>query len=125
MKRKNGSTDEQIIRIMETETYKSGSEFTLSDILDKINDINCKHRMNSVLTEMHSRCLLDKQKDYKTVKYRKPVSRLLRIRWVSEMAESLRDGDNPRTITGQAARDVVYGSRLFAGSCQEACGGGL
>lgn len=116
------STEEQIKAIMKTELYRSGEEFTLPDMLFKIPSVKCRYRMNTVLTEMYSRCLLDKRKEAGPMKYRRPMARLLRKRWISEVAEDLCDGDNPRAFTGQAARDVVYRSRALARSGQASCG---
>jgi hypothetical protein len=125
MKRKNGSTKEQIQTIMETETYKSGSEFTLNDMLHKVPTIFCRHRMSIVLTEMQSQCLLDKRQENGLMRYQKPASRILRKRWISEMAETLCAGDHTGALAGQAARDAFRRARVFATTNQEACGDSL
>ena len=122
MKRKNGSTKEQIQTIMETECYKSGSEFTLNDMLHKVPTIFCRHRMSVVLTEMQSQCLLDKRLENGLMRYQRPASRILRKRWVSEVAETLCAGDYAGTLSGQAARDAFIRARALATTNQNTCG---
>lgn len=122
---KRYSIQEQIHDIMESELYRSGRSFTVSDLHHRMSKINCKYRMDTVLTEMRSRGLVDKIRDKNTVRFRKPIARLLRERWISEMAETLCAGNIARIVPGQAARDVIYRTRALETSGQEACGGGV
>ena len=115
----------QIKDIMECELYRCGRSFTVSDMYHRITSVTCHYRMDTVLTEMRSRGLVDKVRDKNTVRFRKPIARLLRERWISEMAETLCAGNIARIVPGQAARDVIYRARASETSGQETCGGGV
>jgi hypothetical protein len=122
---KRESIDKQIRDIMECELYRCGRSFTVSDMYHRISSVTCHYRMDTVLTEMRSRGLVDKVRDKNTIRYQKPIARLLRERWISEMAETLCAGNIARAVPGQAARDVIYRTRASQGASQEACGGGV
>lgn len=105
-KRPRASTNDQITEIMATEYYKSGYEFSVSDMFDRCAKVTCQVRMNHIFTEMLSIGLLDRVRIRGLVRYKKPMVSILRDRWVSEEAENLCAGDNGRILVGQAARDV-------------------
>jgi len=47
------------------------------------------------------------------VRFRKPGSKILRQRWISEVAEDLCARDYPREAAGQSARDVSRRARML------------
>ena len=120
MKGKRGTTREQIADIMSTQVYQTGDEFTASDMLDRLEKftnanrrITTKQRISQLLIEMQSMGLVDRVVQNGVVRFRKPGSRLLRQRWISEVAEDLCARDYPREIAGQSARDVSRRARLL------------
>jgi hypothetical protein len=129
MTRKNGTTKEQIAQIMSTQVYQMGDEFTASDMLDRLNRldgpaqrITTKQRISQLLIEMQSQGLVDRVVQNHVVRFRKPGSKMLRQRWISEVAEDLCARDYPREIAGQSARDVSKRARALQAASQEACG---
>jgi len=120
MKGKRNTTRQQIADIMSTQVYQGGDEFTASDMLDRLRNltgqdhrITCKQRVSQLLIEMQSRGLVDRVVQNGVVRFRKPGSKILRQRWISEVAENLCAGDNSRILTGQAARDVSRRARML------------
>jgi hypothetical protein len=105
---------------MSTQAYQGGDEFTASDMLDRLEKftnassrITTKQRISQLLIEMQSMGLVDRVVQNGVVRFRKPGSRLLRQRWISEVAEDLCARDYPREIAGQSARDVSRRARLL------------
>ena len=120
MTAKRGTTTQQIADIMSTQAYQGGDEFTASDMLDRLEKftnassrITTKQRISQLLIEMQSMGLVDRVVQNGVVRFRKPGSRLLRQRWISEVAEDLCARDDPREIAGQAARDVSRRARML------------
>ena len=120
MKGKRGTTREQIADIMSTQVYQTGDEFTASDMLDRLEKftnatrrITTKQRISQLLIEMQSMGLVDRVVQNGVVRFRKPGSRLLRQRWISEVAEDLCARDYSGTLVGQAARDVSRRARML------------
>ena len=123
MKGKRGTTKDQIGDIMSTQVYQMGDGFTASDMLDRLkrldgpgSRITTKQRISQLLIEMQSMGLVDRVVQNGVVRFRKPGSRLLRQRWISEVAEDLCARDYPREIAGQSARDVSRRARALAAS---------
>jgi hypothetical protein len=124
MRGKRGTTEEQIADIMSTQVYKGGDEFTASDMLDRLKTIDSpssrittKARISQLLIEMQASGLVDRVVQNGVVRFRKPGSKILRQRWISEVAEDLCARDYPREIAGQAARDVSRRARLLQTAC--------
>ena len=115
----------QIKMVLDTEAYKSGAEWSISDMHFKVR-IKCKDRLNFVLLEMLSRGLLTKTKARGgPARYTKPPSKIMRERWASEGAETLCAGDTFGVLAGEAARYAYYGPRASQRISQKACGVGL
>lgn len=120
MRGRRGTTEEQIADIMSTQVYKGGDEFTASDMLDRLKTIDSpssrittKARISQLLIEMQASGLVDRVVQNGVVRFRKPGSKILRQRWISEVAEDLCARDYPREIAGQAARDVSRRARML------------
>jgi len=122
---KRYTTIEQINDIIETVMYQSGEEFSLPDMVHRCTKVRCKHRMNTVLTEMVDMGLLEKLRINNVVRFKKPMARLLSKRWISEVAEDICCRNLARGVTGQAARDAFKRARALAGLGEEARGGSL
>ena len=121
MKGKRGTTKDQIGDIMSTQVYQMGDEFTASDMLDRLkrldgpgSRITTKQRISQLLIEMQSMGLVDRVVQNGVVRFRKPGSKILRQRWISEVAEDLCARDYAGTLVGQAARDVSRRARALA-----------
>ena len=124
MTAKRSNTKDQIADIMSTQAYQGGDEFTASDMLDRLKRIDgpgsritTKQRISQLLIEMQSMGLVDRVVQNGVVRFRKPGSRLLRQRWISEVAEDLCARDYEGTLVGQAARDVARRARTLAAAC--------
>lgn len=124
MRGRRGTTEEQIADIMSTQVYKGGDEFTASDMLDRLKTIDSpssrittKARISQLLIEMQASGLVDRVVQNGVVRFRKPGSKILRQRWISEVAEDLCARDYSGTLTGQAARDVSRRARLLQTAC--------
>jgi hypothetical protein len=109
---------------MSTQVYKGGDEFTASDMLDRLKTIDSpssrittKARISQLLIEMQASGLVDRVVQNGVVRFRKPGSKILRQRWISEVAEDLCARDYSGTLTGQAARDVSRRARLLQTAC--------
>lgn len=120
MRGKRNTTKQQIADIMATQVYQGGDEFTVSDMLDRLRNltgpdhrITCKQRVSQLLIEMHARGLVDRVVQNGVVRFRKPGSKILRQRWISEVAENLCARDYSGILTGQAARDVSRRARTL------------
>lgn len=120
MTRKNGTTQQQIAEIMATQIYQGGDEFTASDMLDRLRRIDgaagritTKQRISQLLIEMQASGLADRVVQNGIVRFRKPGSKILRQRWISEVAEDLCARDYQGTLVGQAARDVSQRARML------------
>lgn len=120
MTRKNGTTKQQVEQIMSTQVYQMGDEFTASDMLDRLKTIDgpaaritTKQRISQLLIEMQSAGLVDRVVQNGVVRFRKPGSKILRQRWISEVAEDLCARDYQGTLVGQAARDVSQRARML------------
>ena len=121
MRGKRGTTEEQISDIMATQVYQGGDEFTASDMLDRLKTIDSpssrittKARISQLLIEMQASGLVDRVVQNGVVRFRKPGSKILRQRWISEVAEDLCARDYPTEIAGQSARDVSQRARTLA-----------
>lgn len=125
VKRPRASTIQQIDEIVSTSLYKSAEAFTVNEMLELCPKVSCVARMNQLMSEMLSIGLVDKVKERGMVRFKRPMASLLRKRWISESAEDICAGDNPRTITGQAARDAFIRSRKLEASSAASCGGGF
>lgn len=118
MKGKRGTTREQIADIMGTQLYQGGDEFTAADMLDRLEKVDTpssrittKARISQLLIEMQASGLIDRVVQNGVVRFRKPGSKILRQRWISEVAEDLCARDCSGTLVGQAARDVSQRAR--------------
>ena len=124
MTRKKGTTKEQIAQIMSTQVYQMGDEFTASDMLDRLNRldgpehrITTKQRISQLLIEMQSQGLVDRVVQNHVVRFRKPGSKMLRQRWISEVAEGLCARDYVGNLSGKTSLDVRESPRSLASSC--------
>ena len=122
---KRHTTIEQINDIIETVTYQSGELFSLPDMVHRCTKVRCKHRMNTVLTEMVDMGLLEKLRINNVVRFKKPMAKLLSKRWISEVAEDICCRNLARGVTGQAARDAFIRARKLETSSATSCGGSL
>ena len=124
MTRKKGTTEQGISDIMATQIYQRCDEFTASDILDRLNRldgpaqrITTRARISQLLIEMQSQGLVDRVVQNHVVRFRKPASKMLRQRWVSEEAENLCARDYVGNLSGKTSLDVRESSTSSSGSC--------
>lgn len=124
MTRKKGTTEQGISDIMSTQIYQNCDEFTASDMLDKlqkmgdaVNRITCKQRVSQLLVQMQYDGLVDRVAQNGILRFRKPGSKMLRQRWVSEAAEDLCAGNYVGNLSGKTSLDVRESPRSLAGSC--------
>lgn len=114
--------EEQIEEVLSTSLYKSGECFALYQVLHLCTKVTHLSRISEVLREMKARGLVNSTKQGKNEFYFRYSGDWLKKQWVSDEAKRLCQGDTCGIITGQAARDVIYGSRRMAGASQKACG---
>lgn len=127
--KKNRSTSDLIDVIISTSTYQNREEFTSSDMLDRLEKfkssdhrITSSQRVAQLLCEMQAMGLVDKITRGNSVRYKKPANKILKIRWVSESAETLCCGDYSRILAGQAARDAERSASGFYRPGSPSCG---
>ena len=111
------SMEEQIEEVLSTSLYKSGECFALYQMLHLCTKVTHLSRISEVLREMKARGLVNSTKQGKTDVYFRYSGEWLKKRWVSYEAERLCAGDTCGIITGQAARDVIFGAGRMASTC--------
>ena len=114
--------EQQIEEVISTSLYKSGECFALYQVLHLCTKVTHLSRISEVLREMKARGLVNSTKQGKNEFYFRYSGDWLKKQWVSDEAKRLCQGDTCGIITGQAARDVIYGSRRMAGASQETRG---
>lgn len=113
--------EEQIQEIQSSSLYKSGETFALYQMLHLCTKVKHLSRISEVLREMKARGLVKSHGKGRKEVYFRNSGDWIRSRWISDEAERLCEGHCAREVTGQAARDAIYGSRRMAGASQEAC----
>ena len=116
------STEDQIEEVIATSLYRSGSPWSVHDMLKHMTTIKHASRLQEVCREMHSRGIIKSNGLHRNETYQRAGHKWLRVRWISEVAETLRDGDIVGRLTGQAARDACRRARALEGAGEETCG---
>lgn len=109
--------EEQIQEVLGTALYKSGDSFAIYQITHYCTKVKHLSRMSEILREMKARGLVNSHGFGKAEVYFRRSGNWLKTRWVSDEAKRLCESDYAGIITGQAARDVIYGAGRMARPC--------
>jgi predicted metal-dependent phosphoesterase TrpH len=100
------TTNQQINEIINTDLYKSGKPFTIAEMTEICTSTNYASRMNELLRYLVDDGYVRSYGNQLNLLYSRAGEKWLKKRWVSEMAESICDGDYCGNLTGKTSLDV-------------------
>jgi hypothetical protein len=100
--------------VLNSQLFKSGEAFTIAEMKEVCTTVSHESRMSEVLRIMHEHGLVTPIGSNINLMYKKPGTSWMRKPIVSEVAESLRDGDIIGRLTGEAARDALISARVLS-----------
>ena len=108
-------------QVMQSALYRSGEAFTISEMFDICTTVGYESRMSEVLRIMHEHGQVVSIGARTGLMYRKPGENWMRKPIVSEVAETLRDGDLVGALTGEAARAALISAGVLSRFSSLAC----
>src|SRR6056300_1730377 len=79
--------------VLNSNLYKSGEAFTISEMFEICTTVGYESRMSEVLRIMHENGMVTPIGSNVNLMYRKPGENWMKKAIISEVAETLRDGD--------------------------------
>jgi hypothetical protein len=112
-------------QVLNSNLYKSGEAFTITEMFDICTTVGYESRMSEVLRIMHEHGMVTSIGANVNLMYRKPGENYMKKAIISEVAETLRDGDIVGRLTGEAARDALIRAGVLSRVSSLACGDSL
>jgi len=112
-------------QVLNSNLYKSGEAFTITEMFDICTTVGYESRMSEVLRIMHEHGMVTPIGANVNLMYRKPGENYMKKAIISEVAETLRDGDIVGVLTGEAARDALIRAGVLSRVSSLACGDSL
>ena len=109
-------------QVLNSNLYKSGEAFTITEMFDICTTVGYESRMSEVLRIMHEHGMVTPIGANVNLMYRKPGENYMKKAIISEVAETLRDGDIVGVLTGEAARDALIRAGVLSRVSSLACG---
>ena len=107
--------------VLDSNLYKSGEAFTISEMFEICTTVGYESRMSEVLRIMHENGMVTPIGSNVNLMYRKPGENWMKKAIISEVAETLRDGDIVGRLTGEAARDALIRANVLSRVSSLAC----
>ena len=112
-------------QVLNSNLYKSGEAFTITEMFDICTTVGYESRMSEVLRIMYEHGMVAPIGANVNLMYRKPGENWMKKAIISEVAETLRDGDIVGRLTGEAARDALIRAGVLSRVSSLACGDSL
>ena len=116
---------DSVDEVLNSTPYRLGEAFTIAEMKEICTTINHESRMSEVLRHMLEHGIVEPIGSGINLMYKKPGTNLIRKPIVSEVAETLRDGDLVGALTGEAARDALIRAGVLSRVSSLACGDSL
>ena len=120
--KKRYKLQDAVDEVLSSQLYQSGEAFTIEEMYEICTTVGYTSRMSEVLRIMHENGMVAPIGANMNLMYRKPGENWMKKAFVSEVAETLRDGDIVGRLTGQAARDACRRAGSLEGAGEETCG---
>ena len=112
--KKRYKLQDAVDEVLSSQLYQSGEAFTIEEMYEICTTVGYTSRMSEVLRIMHENGMVAPIGANMNLMYRKPGENWMKKAFVSEVAETLRDGDIVGRLTGQAARDALISARVLS-----------
>jgi len=112
--KKRYKLQDAVDEVLSSQLYQSGEAFTIEEMYEICTTVGYTSRMSEVLRIMHENGMVAPIGANMSLMYRKPGENWMKKAFISEVAETLRDGDIVGRLTGQAARDALISARVLS-----------